>query len=266
MSKKTSKKNPSLPVDFPLDPRKRAVVVGASSGIGAALARKLAAEGYIVAVLARREEMLEELCAEINAAAGETRAVAYRHDVTDFDQVPIVFQTVLKDLKRIDTLLYVAGNQVPMEDTEYAFEKDHTMIQINLLGAMAWLTQAGVLFDRMGEGQIVGISSVAGDRGRVKNPGYNASKAAFSTYLEGMRNRLTRRGVNVLTIIPGFVDTDELKDVGMSFLVIPPEKAAADIYNAMKHRKQTVYTPWVWRYIMLIIRNIPSIIFRRLSI
>jgi len=266
MNKKTSSKNTSLPVDFPLDPRKRAVVVGASSGIGAAVARRLAAEGFIVAVLARREEKLAELCAEINAAAGETRAAAYRHDVTDFGSVAATFQTILKDLKRIDTLVFVAGKQVHLETTEYNFEKDQKMIEINLLGAIAWFTQAAALFDRMGEGQIVGISSVAADRGRVKNPGYNASKAGMSTYLEGLRNRLTRRGVNVLTITPGFVDTDELKGSGMTFLVIPPEKAAADIWRAMKKRRQLVYTPWIWRYIMLVIRNIPSVIFRRLSI
>jgi short-subunit dehydrogenase len=112
----------------------------------------------------------------------------------------------------------------------------------------------------------VGISSVAGDRGRVGNPGYNTSKAALSTYLEALRNRLTRHGVNVLTVKPGFVRTDMLKAAqGKTPFAIPAEKAADDIWKAMRSRKQMIYTPSLWRWIMWIIQHTPSVIFRRMS-
>jgi short-subunit dehydrogenase len=111
----------------------------------------------------------------------------------------------------------------------------------------------------------VGLSSVAGDRGRVGNPGYNASKAGFTSYLESLRNRLTRRGAHVLTVKAGFVKTDMLKAAQKVMFPITAEKAADDIYRALRRRKQQIYTPWYWTWIMLAIRNIPSVVFRRMS-
>jgi short-subunit dehydrogenase len=139
------------------------------------------------------------------------------------------------------------------------------MLEVNLIGAFAWLNPVAELFQSARRGQIVGISSVAGDRGRVGNPGYNTSKAGLSTYLEALRNRLTRRGVNVLTVKPGFVETDMLKAAQKVMFPISPEKAAEDIYAAIRGRKQQIYTPWFWSWIMLAIRNIPSVLFRRMS-
>ena len=246
------------PLEFPLTPKPRAIVIGASSGIGAALARRLAKSGYVLALLARREEQLDILCEELNQD-DELRAIAYPHDVTDFDSIPALFQQVLQDLKRLDCIVYVSGVMAPMDLAEYDFAKDRQMIEVNVLGAMAWLGRAAMLFQRMGAGQIVGISSVAGDRGRVPNPGYHTSKAALNTYLESLRNRLARHGVNVLTVKPGFVNT------AMSPKGIPPEKAAAHIWGAMKRRRQILYTPGIWRYIMWGITHVPSVIFRRLS-
>ena len=108
------------------------------------------------------------------------------------------------------------------------------MLETNLLGAVAWLNQAARLFERMGGGQIVGISSIAGERGRVAGPVYNTSKAALNTYLEALRNRLTRHGVNVLTVRPGFVQTELLKNSPKTFWVISPEQAADDIWHAIR--------------------------------
>ena len=256
----------NIPTDPPLAPKPRAVVVGASSGIGEAIARKLAKEGYMVALLARRKEALDSICAEINQEAGESLARAYEHDVKAFDEVPAMFQQVLKDLKQIDTIVYVAGVQYPLGLSEYDFEKDREMVEVNLMGAMAWLGQAAMLFEQMGAGHLVGISSVAGDRGRVGSPSYNTSKAGISTYLEALRNRLTRSGVHVLTVKPGFVQTKIFEEnAGMSFGVITPEKVAKDIWRAIRKRKQVIYTPGWWRLVMLAIRHTPSLIFRRLS-
>ena len=129
------------------------------------------------------------------------------------------------------------------------------------------MSPVATMFHSAKSGQIVGISSVAGDRGRVGNPGYNASKAGLTTYLEALRNRLTRRGVNVLTVKFGPVDTDILKAAGArrNLWVISADQAADGIWKAIQAHKQTVYIPRQWGLLMLVVRHIPSVIFRRLS-
>ena len=253
-----------LPAESPLARRKRAVVVGASTGIGAAIARRLAKEGYVVAALARNKAQLDKLVAEIDKA-NELLVMAYEHDVTDLPSIPRTFQTILKDLGGIDLLVYVAGVMPKVEITEFNLEKDKSMIETNLIGAIAWLGAAAALFQCMRAGQLVGISSVAGDRGRVLNPGYNASKAGLDAYLEALRNRLTRHGVHVLTVKPGFVDTEMLKASPRRFGVISAERVAAGVWAAIRGRKQLIYLPWYWRWIMFAVKSTPSFIFRRLS-
>ncbi len=250
----------------PLNPRRRGIIIGASDGMGAALAHKLAKEGYTLALVARRKDKLNVLCTEINSAMKETRALAYMHDVANYNEVPNLLRKMVADLGGLDVIVFMAGVNFPPGLNNYNFEGDRKMMEVNVIGAMAWLDPAAEMFQNAKMGQIVGISSVAGDRGRIGNPGYNTSKAALTTYLEALRNRLTRHGVNVLTVKPGFVKTEMLKVVqGSTPFAITPEKAADDIYNAMRKRKQLVYTAPIWRWIMLIIQHIPSVIFRRMS-
>ena len=244
----------------PLEQEKRALVIGASSGIGAALAKELAGQGYIVAAAARREEKLKELKGE-----GNGRIHTYPHDTVQFDQIPTLFQTIVHDLGGLDLIVYVAGVQPAVALDEYNFEKDAAMIQVNLLGAIAWLNQAAARFERAKSGHIVAVSSIAGDRGRVGSPVYNSSKAGLNTYLEALRNRLTRHGVTVTTIKPGFVDTVLLENAPKTFWVISPEQAAQQIHKAIQRKRQTVYVPARWGLVGLIIRHIPSCIFRRLN-
>jgi len=251
----------------PLNPRRRGIIIGASDGLGAELARKLAQDGFSLALLARRREKLDALCAEINTAMNERRALAYVHDVAEYDKVPALLRKIVGDLGGLDLVIFVAGvNYPPGGIDKYNFENDRKMIEINLIGAMAWLHPIAEMFQAAKAGQIVGIASVAGDRGRVGNPGYNTSKAGLATYLEALRNRLTRHGVNVLTVKPGFLKTEMLKAAqGATPFAIEPSRAANDIVKAMKKRKQVIYTPSIWRWIMLAIQHTPSVIFRRLS-
>lgn len=254
----------SIPPEAPLTRRKRAVVVGASSGIGAALVRRLAAEGYLVAALSRSPEPLQALANELNVG-GQTRALPFAHDVTQLDEIPAMLQRLLTELGGLDLFVYCAGVMPKVEIDEFDLKKDQHMLSVNLAGGVAWLGQVGALFQKQGSGQLVGISSVAGERGRVLNPAYNASKAGLDTYLEGLRNRLSRHGVHVLTVRPGFVDTQILANAPRSFGVISPQQCADGIWKAIKSRKQVVYVPWWWRWLMLAVRNVPSFIFRRLS-
>lgn len=251
----------------PLNPRRRGLILGASDGLGAELARKLAQEGVLLALLARRKEKLEALCTEINLSSNERQALAYVHDVTDFNDVPNLLRKIVSDLGGLDLVIFVAGvNYPPGGIDKYNFENDRKMIEVNLIGAMAWLHPIAEMFQSARAGQIVGIASVAGDRGRVGNPGYNTSKAGLATYLESLRNRLTRYGVHVLTVKPGFLKTEMLKAAqGATPFAIEPSKAADDILKAMRKRNQMIYTASIWRWIMLAIQHTPSFIFRRLS-
>ena len=250
----------------PLEPQKRAIVVGASSGIGEALVRELAHSGYSVAAVARREAKLQALEESVNTAVSQGCVQIYPHNVTNYGEIPTLFQNIVQQLGGLDLIIYNAGVQPSVTIDEYNFEKDRQMIGVNLLGAIAWLNQAALRFERAGQGQIVGIGSIAGDRGRVGSPVYNTSKAGLATYLESLRNRLTRHGVNVLTIKPGYVDTVLMREnAPKPFWVISPQAAALQIHKAMQKRKQTVYVSTRWGLVGLIIKHIPSIIFRRLS-
>jgi short-subunit dehydrogenase len=249
----------------PLSPRRRGIIIGASAGLGAELARKLVREGYSLALLARTQEKLDALCNELNTK--EQLARAYVHDVADYNQVPDLLRKIVAEIGGLDLVIFVAGvNYPPGGIDKFNFENDRKMIEVNLIGAMAWLHPISEMFQSAKAGQIVGIASVAGDRGRVGNPGYNTSKAGLATYLEALRNRLTRHGVNVLTVKPGFLKTEMLKAAqGATPFAIEPKKAADDIIHAMKKRKQVIYTASIWRWIMLVIQHTPSVIFRRLT-
>ncbi|MCL4529442.1 MAG: SDR family NAD(P)-dependent oxidoreductase [Chloroflexi bacterium] len=261
-------KKPSFPSASPLHPKLRGVIVGASGGIGAALSRRLARAGYILALVDRNEQTLEQLCDEINKDYEETRVVPYLNDVTDYDSAPDALRRIVADLGGLDLFIYIAGVIYFPAIDEYNFGEDLKMVEVNLLGAMAWMSQVAPLFLSKKSGQIVGVSSVAGDRGRVGNPGYNTSKAGFTAYLEGLRNRLTRHGVNVITIKPGMVKTEmlNLPNAPRPVFAVTPEEAADGIWNAIRKRKQQVYISGVWFWLMLVIRNIPSFIFRRMNI
>lgn len=258
----------SVHVNRPLEPKPKAIVVGASSGIGAALVRELAHQGYRVAAVARREEKLAELCRTINTAVSGEQPVAryYVHDVTDYDQAPELLQKITTELGGLDLFVYSAGVMPAVAPNEYNFAKDAAMINVNFLGAVAWLGPVADRFSRAESGQIVGISSLAAVRGRRQNPVYNASKAGFDVYLEALRNRLSQHGVTVTTIRPGFIETEMLKNAPKTFWVISAGDLAGQIYRAIRRKKQVVYLPIRWWLVSLVVRALPSFIFRRLAI
>ena len=156
----------------PLHPRLRGIIIGASDGLGAALARRLAREGYSLALLARRKDRLEALCIEINSSSSGVCAYPYVHDVTEYEEIPSLLRRIVAELGGLDLVIYCAGiNRPPGGIDRYNFEQDQEMVATNLVGAMAWLTPVAEMFHSAKTGQIVGIGSVAGDRGRVGNPG-----------------------------------------------------------------------------------------------
>jgi decaprenylphospho-beta-D-erythro-pentofuranosid-2-ulose 2-reductase len=245
-------------------PWQRAIVVGASSGIGEALARHLAAGGCRVALVARRAAELARVRDAIVAAGG--RADVHPHDVTRTDDVARVFAAACADLRGLDLVVYAAGIMPRIAPDEYGFAVDDAVVRVNLLGAMAWLDETAVRFAAARAGTIVGISSVAGDRGRRGNPAYHASKAALDTFLESLRNRVARLGVRVVTVKPGPVDTPMTKGMDRLPLLISADAAAAQLLAAAARGTNVAYVPATWRPIMFVLRNIPSAIFRYLEV
>jgi NAD(P)-dependent dehydrogenase (short-subunit alcohol dehydrogenase family) len=241
------------------------IVVGASSGIGLAVARRLALSGRQVALVARRERELQAAVTTINDALGRQAARAYVHDVADLDGAEALWQRIEQDLGPVDELHYVAGLMCEVASDEYNLDKDRQQVAVNLLGCIAFGNAAARRFQAARRGCIVGISSVAQDRGRVGRPVYNASKAGMDTYLEALRNRLWRHGVTVTTIRPGFVETPMTAGLRLKG-AIPADTAAQRILQARDRRRAIAYVPGKWRLIMWVIRNIPSFVFRRLSI
>ncbi len=243
-----------------------ALVVGASSGIGAALVKRLAAQGCRVAAVARRSDELENVAIGANAAGGGGEVLPYVADVDQPQSVPELFATITGDLGGLDLIIYAAGVMHPVQFEEYDTAKDLEMVQTNLSGAIAWLNPAAQRFGRLKRGTIVGIGSVAGDRGRSGSPVYNTSKAGLHTYLEALRNRVGRFGVKVVTIKPGFVDTAMTQGLPGLFWLISADRAAEIILKKARKGAVTAYVPARWRLVMLIIRSMPSIIFRRLKV
>ncbi len=244
-----------------------AIVVGASSGIGAALARQLASEGAKVALVARREEPLRELATAIDTAWGTGTASVYVGDVQDHAASPALFDRIREELGGCDFCCYAAGVMAKeLEEDEFDFEKDAAVLDVNLTAAVAWLNPVARYFQEQKKGILVGIGSIAGDRGRRAYPSYHAAKAGFSTFLESLRNRLTQHGVQVTTIKPGFIDTAMTKGMKGLLWLRSADEAAVMIMKAVRKRKQCAYVPARWRLVSLVIRSIPSFLFRRMSI
>lgn len=239
---------------------KSAIVVGALSGMGEALALKLVKNGFRVGLVARDEHGLEQLADRINRRQ-EGRAHAYVHDVTDLEEIPALFQKITHDIGGFDLIVYCAGAMPPVAVDEYDTAKDKLVFDVNVMGAIGWLNEAAIRCEMQHSGTIAALSSVAGDRGRKGQPVYCASKAALNTYLEGLRNRLGHRGVKVVTIKPGPVRTAMTEGLEMPFM-ISPEEAAEGIFSAIRRGKNVAYVPKIWCPIMAAIRGIPSILFR----
>jgi decaprenylphospho-beta-D-erythro-pentofuranosid-2-ulose 2-reductase len=238
-----------------------ALIVGASSGIGAALARRLVADGYRVAVVARRQDELDTLCAALNAgsaAMGQPVALAYAHDVRTYEEAPALFARITTELAPLRLIVYAAGT-MPRITTGASFEDERAIIETNTIGAMRWLGLGADFLEQQGGGTLVGVSSVAGDRGRPGNGAYMASKAALSSYLDSLRFRLKRRGVRVVTVKAGYVATPMTAGLPLPRpLVLSADDAARRIARASAQGRAIAYVPGYLSPLMWVIRHLPS--------
>lgn len=244
---------------------RKAIVVGASSGIGEALTRELTASGCSVVIVARRKDRLDQIVASINGMS-QNLAFAYVADVKDNFSTEASFEECVKLLGGLDLFIYAAGVMPIITQTEYDTTKDILTLQTNLEGAIAWINCAAKRFERAQSGTIIGIGSVAGDRGRRGYPVYAASKAGLDCYLESLRNRLSQYGVSIITSKPGPVKTEMTQPLGNRPGMIDSQTAAKVILRGARKFGKTVYVPWILGTVSAILRTIPSVIMRKLKI
>lgn len=245
-----------------------AIVVGASSGMGAAIAKELVGRGWRVAALARREEELRKLeeATRDGARASGGSLVTRVHDVAHPAEVPVLFEELARTLGGVELLVYAAGIMPEIGEQEYDTEKDLAILAVNTGGCIAWCNAAADLFRTQRKGTLVGISSIAGDRGRKGHPVYCTSKAAMNTYLEALRNRLSAFDVHVCTIRPGYIDTAMTQGMPNLFWLISADDAAKRILRAAFSGANVRYVPFRWMWVGLVLRLIPSFLFRRMTI
>jgi short-subunit dehydrogenase len=240
------------------------LILGASSAMARATARALAARGATLLLAGRDGEDLSALASDCTFR-GAAAAEAVTFDARDPSGFPALVDRLAAAEGSVNAAIFT-GSMPPQAEIDADPALVDGVVADSFTGPARLLTMIAPLIEARGAGCIVGVASVAGDRGRVGNYVYGAAKAGFATYLSGLRNRLTRAGGHVVTVKPGFVDTAMTWGLPGMFLVAPPEAVAASILRAVERRRNVIYTPFFWRYIMLIIRAVPEPIFKKLSI
>jgi len=242
---------------------KNILILGATSDMAQAIARKFAAEGWSLTLAARNTDLLEPIAGDLKVRANTT-VEALRFDATDFDHHAAFYESLPT---RPDVVICVFGYMGDQMAARSDFEEAHRTIDINFTGAVSILNVVADDFEKRGHGTIAGVSSVAGDRGRQSNYIYGSAKAGFTAYLSGLRNRLAKKGVHVMTVKPGFCRTKMTENLELpGALTAEPEQVAEAVFKGVQNKRNVVYTLWMWRWIMLIIRHIPEFLFKRMGL
>lgn len=237
---------------------KKAIIIGASSGIGRELAKILSKNGYVVGLAARRENLLIQLKDELGAAAFVKKV-----DVSKTEEAILAVQEHIEEMGQVDLIIINAGwGQI---NSELDLIQEIRTIDVNVTGFTAMANLAFKYFEKKGSGHIVGISSIAALRGASGSPAYNASKAYISNYLQGLRQKASKKGmsITITDIKPGFVDTPMAQGEGL-FWVAPVPKAAEQIFKAIATRKSHAYVTKRWRIIAWLFKILPDWLYHRL--
>lgn len=242
----------------------RVLVLGATSAIASATARLLARQGASFFLVARDKLKLEAVSADLLTRG----AKAVRGYVADLDNTalhPQMLALAAESLGEIDLALLAHGVLGEQADAEKSYPVAEAVLQTNFLSPVSLITWLANYFEHRGAGCLAVISSVAGDRGRKSNYVYGASKGALSIFLDGVRNRVDRLGVQVLTIKPGFVATPMTAHLPRGPLFAQPIQIGRGILKAVAGRRDVVYLPGFWRVIMFLVRSVPGRIFKNMN-
>lgn len=237
------------------------LILGANADIGYALAKCFAQDKHTMVLASRDMQLLEKHAADLNLRYGTTVKAIY-FDALDFKSHAQFYNSL--DYKPD---IVVAAFGYTENDADRSFEEQRKIIDSNFTGAVSILNIVANDFEARQQGCIVGISSVAGCRGRKSNGIYGSAKAAFTHYLSALRQRLSSSNVYVLTVLPGFVATKMTASMQIpAALNSTPKRVAADIYRGIQRKRNIIYTPWYWRWVMMIITHLPENVFKKIQI
>lgn len=244
---------------------KSVVIIGATSSLARSLAHQLAQRGTNLYLAARDEGELDRIAQDLKiryqVAVGWSR-----FEALDFESHREICDRILAAANPLEGVILCMGELGNQPTAQTDINHALAIIQSNYTGAVSILTPLANTLEKQGSGWIVGIGSVAGDRGRQSNYVYGSAKGAVALFLQGLRSRLSKVGVHVMTVKPGFMDTKMTFGLPGLFLVAQPDDVARDILKAVQKRKNTVYLPWFWWGIMTIIRAIPEPIFKKMKL
>ena len=236
------------------------LILGATSDIGFAIAKRFAAEKFDVQLAARRPEQLQAFQSDIQVRYG-VNCTTHAFDALKFETHQSFYESLNP---KPDVSVYVIGYMKDNEAVINNWNESLQTINANYSGAVSVLNIIAADYAAKKSGTIVGISSVAGERGRQSNYIYGSAKAGFTAYLSGLRNRLYHYNVHVLTVLPGFVYTKLTEHLKLPKpLTATPEEVANAVYNGVKGKKNIIYVKWFWRWIMKIIKNVPEPMFKK---
>lgn len=241
------------------------LVLGATSAIAQAWMRLLAPEGASFFLVARNATHLDSVAKDL-ATRGATAVHVETADLDDTAGHVALLERAAAALGALDCAFIAHGVLGDQAAGERDFAVTSASLQTNFLSSVSLVTWLANYFAAQFHGRLVVISSVAGDRGRKSNYIYGAAKAGLNAFLDGVRNRLDREGVQVLTVRPGFVATPMTAHLPQGPLFATPDAVARDIVHAMEHRRDVLYTPWFWRWIMALIRIIPEWKFKKMDL
>tara|TARA_B100000768_G_C11229819_1_gene354551 strand:+ start:376 stop:1107 length:732 start_codon:yes stop_codon:yes gene_type:complete len=239
------------------------LILGAQSDIAIAVAHRFAEAGYQIQLAARN----------INNLVADKSDIELRHQINvtlhEFDALDTISHSYfVEQLTILPNIVVCAVGYMGLQaENEQEIKEASLVIRSNYEGPVSILSVLANCFEARGSGCLVGISSVAGERGRASNYVYGSAKAGFTAFLSGLRNRLAKKAVHVVTVLPGFVTTKMTEGMDLpKILTAQPKEVANAIFNAVQKKQNIIYTRPVWRFIMIIIRNIPEQIFKRLKI
>lgn len=244
---------------------KRVLIIGATSAIAEHCARIWASKGDAMHLVARNEQHVQAIASDLTVR-GASEVTTYCLDLNNVDRHEELLSAATDALGSVDIVLIAHGTLSNQKTCELSVEETLKEIQTNAISTISLLTLIANKFEAKKSGTICVISSVAGDRGRASNYVYGSAKAMVTAFTSGLRQRLYKSNVSVVTVKPGFVDTPMTIGFKKGLLWAKPTKVAALIVKAIDHKKVEVYVPSFWRLIMVTIRNIPNTIFLKVKL
>lgn len=240
------------------------LIVGATSAIAYETAKFFARDGAELLLVARSADKLEDISNDLRVR-GAKKAETFLLDLNGLDRHQQMIETAIETLGSLDMVLIAHGTLGDQQLCQQSVAKTLEELTTNFTSVISLLTILANYFEQQKHGCIAVVSSVAGDRGRRSNYVYGTAKGAVSVFLQGLRSRLSKSGVAVVTVKPGLVDTPMTASLKKGLLFAQPGKIGKGIYQAMMKGKEVVYLPWFWRPIMVIVKSIPESIFKKMS-